>query len=271
MGVGGAVSATKTGGTMSITRSTFSNNEAAGRSGGDGGAAGVVGQGATLGANSVGGAAGKGGDGRGGAFFASQGTLNLSNSTLDGNRAAGDNGGLGGVGQLPNANGADGASGMGRGGAGFHGGTGVSSLVNNTITRNRISAALGSDLGSGGGLANESGTFNLLNNLIALNFYDSLILGPGKQTKGTFNSQGTNLITNSDGSAGFVASDLTGTGLNILNAKVDTLKANGGPTQTCKLLTGSLAINAGTTANAPTADQRGTARNGKVDIGAFEA
>ena len=45
----------------------------------------------------------------------------------------------------------------------------------------------------------------------------------------------------------------------------------GGPTETLALLPGSPAIDAGTTTNAPSSDQRGFARVGAVDIGAFES
>jgi hypothetical protein len=46
--------------------------------------------------------------------------------------------------------------------------------------------------------------------------------------------------------------------------------ANGGPTQTMAIAPGSPAIDAGTSTGAPPTDQRGAARNGPVDIGAFE-
>jgi hypothetical protein len=48
------------------------------------------------------------------------------------------------------------------------------------------------------------------------------------------------------------------------------LNNNGGPTDTIALLAGSPAINAGNDAVAPAKDQRGLARNGVSDIGAFE-
>ena len=52
------------------------------------------------------------------------------------------------------------------------------------------------------------------------------------------------------------------------------LATNGGPTATMSLLSGSPAIDAGTTTGAPSTDQRGLPRPGPgnpgVDIGAFE-
>lgn len=54
------------------------------------------------------------------------------------------------------------------------------------------------------------------------------------------------------------------------NANLGALANNGGPTQTMSLLTNSPAINSGTNTGAPSTDQRGFARVGAVDIGAFE-
>jgi len=88
----------------------------------------------------------------------------------------------------------------------------------------------------------------------------------------TINSQGYNLI----GSAGNVAITGTTTG-NIVgttaapaNAKLAPLGFYGGVTPTHALLTTSPALNAGNTATSPAADQRGAARVGTADIGAFE-
>ena len=91
----------------------------------------------------------------------------------------------------------------------------------------------------------------------------------GPDLSGLFTTdQGHNLIGNSSGGSGYVASDL----LNI-NPLLAPLGDYGGPTQTMPLLPGSPAINAGDGTNAPTTDQRGFARvvNGTVDIGAFES
>jgi hypothetical protein len=53
--------------------------------------------------------------------------------------------------------------------------------------------------------------------------------------------------------------------------KLAPLAANGGPTKTHALLPGSPAINKGNDAIAPVKDQRGYARVGTSDIGAFES
>ena len=99
---------------------------------------------------------------------------------------------------------------------------------------------------------------------------------------GTFTSQGHNLIGKTDGSSGWVGSDLTGTIASPLNPLLAPLGNYGGPTQTMALLPGSPAIDAGNNALAVDAngnpldyDQRGTGFprivGGTVDIGAFEA
>lgn len=74
-------------------------------------------------------------------------------------------------------------------------------------------------------------------------------------------------IVDSDGTAGLIGS----TDQSSIDPLLDvTLRNNGGFVTTHRLLTGSAAIDAGTTSAAPTDDARGTSRNGPVDIGAFE-
>ena len=92
---------------------------------------------------------------------------------------------------------------------------------------------------------------------------------------GPFASQGHNLIGKTDGSSGWVASDLTGTIAAPLDPLLAPLGNYGGPTQTMALLPGSPAIDAGSNAliaAGVTTDQRGLPRivNGTVDIGAYE-
>ena len=111
----------------------------------------------------------------------------------------------------------------------------------------------------------------LSNTIVALN--TATISGP--DTLGTFDSQGNNLIGETDGSSGWVGSDLTGTIATPLDPELAPLGDYGGPTQTMALLLNSPAIDAGNNALIPagvTTDQRGFARlvNGTVDIGAFE-
>ncbi len=81
-------------------------------------------------------------------------------------------------------------------------------------------------------------------------------------------AQGHNVVGDTTGTSGLGAS---GDLLNV-DARIDTLADNGGPTWTCALLTDSPAINAGATAGAAAVDQRGVSRpqGTAVDIGAFE-
>lgn len=100
-------------------------------------------------------------------------------------------------------------------------------------------------------------------------------------------SQGFNLIGKSDGSTGFnAATDLKGTVASPLNPKLGSLQYNGGPTDTMALLTGSPAIDKGTSAGLTgtlKTDQRGVGYKRTInksianatggdgtDIGAFE-
>jgi predicted outer membrane repeat protein len=90
---------------------------------------------------------------------------------------------------------------------------------------------------------------------------------------GTITSQGSNLSSDAAGGdtatgpGGFLnqAGDIRNT-----DPKLDTLKSNGGPTDTVALLANSPAINAGNDSLAPPKDQRGKSRIGVSDIGAFE-
>jgi hypothetical protein len=121
----------------------------------------------------------------------------------------------------------------------------------------------------GGILQSNTGGNSLRNDLIAGN----TATNSGPDLVGAFTSQGFNLVGKSDGSSGFtngINHDLVGTVAAPLNPRLGALQDNGGPTATVALLSGSPAINAGTASGAPVKDQRGLARNGPPDIGAFE-
>ena len=106
----------------------------------------------------------------------------------------------------------------------------------------------------------------------------------GPDVRNNMTSLGHNLIGKTDGSSGWVKSDLKGTVAAPRNPLLAPLGYYGGPLagdpgapggqqviQTMALLGGSPAIDAGISGTGiPTTDQRGMARVGATDIGAFE-
>ena len=228
-------------GTTTLTDCTISGNSAS-----DGG--GLYNRGtATLTDCTVSGNSATGGNynpkrGSGGGLLTFGGTTTLTNCTVSGNHASKNGGGL----YLNNLT---------------TGGT--TTLTNCTVS--------GNSAGSGGGVDNESGTATFGNTIVAENTATT-----GPDAYGAFTSRGNNLIGETNGSSGWVGSDLTGTGAAPLEALLAPLGHYGGPTQTMALLPGSPAFGAGNNALIPagvTTDQRGLPRieSGHVDIGAFES
>ncbi len=257
---GGAISGSNGGGianagTLSLTNCTVADNAAVAVTGvvsGDGG--GIANTGTltmtkcAVAYNTAAGILGvASGDGGG---IANTGTLSLINCTIADNSAVGAADGLGGDG-------------------GGIANSGMLTLSDCTIAGNSAAGAAGLVVGDGGGIAN-SGSATLANTIVATNTATGTTPN-GPDVYGTVTSQGYNLIGNSSGSSGFVATDL----LNV-NPVIGILQNNGGPTQTIAVLPGSPAIAAGSVALIPagiTTDQRGLPRtfNGKVDIGAFQS
>jgi hypothetical protein len=218
-----------------------------------------------------------GGAGEGGAIYNSA-VLTLTNCTLVTNSAVGGIGGAAGYDLSSRHRG--GPGGIGYGGGVYNAGT--FTLISCTIAGNSAVAGSGGAgdpgfIGSpgsaqpGGIFQAGSGSNALRNDLIATNTATT----SAPDVYGPFTSQGYNLVGKSDDSSGFtngVNQDLVGT----VSAPVDpTLdpngpQNNGGPTATIALLSTSPAVNAGTSTGAPATDQRGFARAGAPDIGAFE-
>ena len=184
------------------------------------------------------------------------GTLTISNGTISGNDAKDDGGGIWNSGASSTAN-----------------------LNNVTVARNTADSDSTSG-GNGGGIFNSAGTVNVKNTIMSGNTDDSAGT-KHPDCSGTLNSQGYNLLRIDTGCTGLNASgDQVGTSGNPLNALLDTLAANGGPTQTHALLPGSPAINKGNPAvpgsgggACAALDQRSYplgAAAGRCDIGAFE-
>jgi hypothetical protein len=261
------------GGAVTVAGSTFADNEALGGSGADA-------EGYTD--------ANPGGAGLGGAVYAAGGGA-IVRSTLVDNRAGGAEGGDGailedyqGPAELRAATGGD-----GMGGALYQreDATASITLIACTLAGNQAFAgAKGTPVpggitpadatGAGGGVAGP--VIGFANTLIATNTADF-----GPDVSGAATSSGFNLIGESDGSSGWLASDKTGTIAAPLDAKLGPLAHNGGPTFTMALLAVSPALDAGK-AFGVTTDQRGTTRPRNLpsvpdapggdgsDIGAFE-
>jgi hypothetical protein len=170
-----------------------------------------------------GGKGGNGGHGYGGSL-GNNGFLEIANCTFSSGTAFGGTNGLGGSGSL---------------GAGSGGSIGA---------------------GHGANVANNSGTFNFKNSILATTTN-------GANAYGAILDQGNNI--SSDGSPVFTQT----TSHNYLNPKLSALANHGGFTDTMALLAGSPAIDAGTSLGAPATDQRGVSRpqGGAADIGAVES
>jgi hypothetical protein len=169
--------------------------------------------------------------GSAGGIFNANGTLTVNNSTFSGNSASDSGSSGGGI-----ANG--------------------DILIVNNSTFSGNSAGNG-----GGGIGDFGGTVTLRNTILANN--------GGKDCSGTIATALNNLIQTTATACG-LTNGINGNKIGV-NPLLGALANNGGLTQTLALLTGSPAINAGDAATCISTDQRGTARAGVCDIGAFEA
>jgi hypothetical protein len=199
----------------------------------------------------------------GGAIYQAGGTLAIDSSTIS------DNGAIGGTAFTTYGwtNGLGPGDGLG---GGLYLAAGSVSIDHSTIAGNVAAPGPASVIpgyGYGGGIYNSSGvSLQVHDTIIANNVAEN---GPSPDLDGSLTSLGHNLIGNTAGGSGFVASDLQN-----VNPQLAPLQNNGGPTQTMALMPGSPAINAGDVTGAPAFDQRGPGFqrtfNGTIDIGAFE-
>jgi predicted outer membrane repeat protein len=200
------------------------------------------------------------GDQYGGSVWC-QGSLSVSNCTFTGNTAGQEGGAIQSWGGSP-----------------------WLSIVNSTFTGN-TSADYASAIGAGAvqvtldhltianSTASASGAVLWLYNTVA-GLTNSLIAGnspDGVQTygSGAFAPTSANNLVGVGNWAG-LANGVNGNLVGVINPGLGALATNGGPTPTIALLPGSPAINAGTSADGVTTDQRGLPRDGQPDIGAFE-
>jgi hypothetical protein len=188
------------------------------------------------------------------------GTLTVSHCTLSGNSANTFAGaGIYNQGTLTITDSTLAGNAMARGS-----GAGIYNVRALTVTDCTISGNLGDQ---GGGLDNAgSGTIRIGNTIVAGNQASA-----SPDVAGTLNSQGYNLIGDGTGGGGFTDTDLVGSADNPIDPRLAPLGDSGGPTWTMPLLPGSPALNAGDPGQAGTSDQRGVVRTGGVNIGAFQA
>src|SRR5439155_3176095 len=132
-------------------------------------------------------------------------------------------------------------------------------LINATLFGNGSTGGSGNTNGNslGGNLRNSAGSVTLKNTIVANS-------SSGNNSFGTITDGGNNI--SSDLSCNF-----TNVGsLNNTDTRLGPLADNDGPTLTMALLQDSPAIDAGNSAVSLPTDQRGVARYGASDIGAFE-
>jgi hypothetical protein len=193
---------------------------------------------------------------KGGGLYENGGTLTLTDCTVSGNSASIFGGGLSdnyGTLTLTDCTVSGNSASIVGGGGGVNINGGTASLTNVTISGN--SAA------SGGGGLGDYGTVTLINVTVGGN------IGVGLFNVSTGPLSMTNTIIDN-----YVGNNFTGSN-NLINVNplLSSLGDYGGPTATMALLPGSPAISGGTATGAPAFDQRGEARAGHVDIGAFQS
>ena len=177
----------------------------------------------------------------GGGIYINGGTVTLTESTISGNTASNGTTGSGG---------------------GIFSRLATLNINNSTFTNNTATT-------NGGGiyaLSNAATNTAIRNTIIAANTANGQ---PDiyKGASSVFTSNGNNLIGDtSNGSA----ITYRGSDIRSVPPLLAPLGYYGGSTPTHQLLPNSPALDAGTTTGSPTTDQRGQARNGNVDIGAFE-
>lgn len=190
--------------------------------------------------------------GHGGGVWNQGGSLLITQSTLAGNRAWGQGGGL------------------------WSGEGATTRLTSSTVAGNRA-AGSSPATGLGGGIAAWRATVELESSTVAWNGAGA---GGGAVFAASSTARARSTVVAENGVEG-CAWPLTDLGYNVLQAgcgATTTLEArllpladNGGPTRTVALADGSPAIDAGDPAACPPTDQRGEPRHRACDAGAFEA
>jgi hypothetical protein len=288
-------------GTLTVTGSTLSGNSASGGMyGGHGG--GIYNNGtltvsnSTLSGNSAYGTYGY--TGYGGAIY-NPGTLAVSNSTLSGNSTSGDGGGIYNTGTLT-VTGSTLSGSTAYDGGGIYNYSGTLTVSNSTLSGNSVNGYGGgistystravtltnvtltaNRAGIAGGIHNNGGGMSVLYGSPVL--HSTLIAGNFRFPTGTTRDDvygqldpvgDYNLIGDGTAMTGLtngVNGNQVGSASDPIDALLDSLQDNGGPTRTHALLAGSPALNSGNPNQLGTTDQRGVIRAGGVNIGAYQA
>jgi hypothetical protein len=207
----------------------------------------------------------------GGAYI--QGSpIAISGSTFRDNSASGYAGlalfGAGGVlqGSIVNSTFVGNVASNGLGGAMSISGATALTLQNLTIARNRAPCGVC----FAGGIANDSGSALTLRNVIFEDNTGGNAFNPWAMLHAAANGAGNLQWPQVRPGSGGQQENAVAPGTTFGAANLADPAANGGPTETMALPPGSPAIDAGSASGAPATDQRGAARFGAVDIGAYE-
>ncbi|MBX9682134.1 MAG: hypothetical protein K2X38_25530 [Gemmataceae bacterium] len=198
------------------------------------------------------------------------GTVNITGSAIHSNNAGDWGGGIDNQGVMTLVNSTVSSNTALNSPAGINN-AGSLALTNVTVSANRSNPATAAP-GNGIWQSDARGTLTLRNTIVAGNF------GPGGAADdlrgpvvaaSDFNIVGS--AANFSGITNGTNSNRVGTAAAPVDAGLGILLANGGGTPTHALLQNSIAINAGTNGGiVPAQDQRGIARVGAVDMGAYE-
>jgi uncharacterized repeat protein (TIGR01451 family) len=268
VGDGGGIS-TRTNSTLTINNSTISRNSTSGAGGAGAGIASKDSPATTINNSTI---SGNSANENGGGIFIKDSIATIENSTISGNSAMNFGGGIvlddSNTITIKNTTLSGNIAGNDGGGIflNSNNGNSVLSVTNTTIFENSAG-----DKGGGGYFQNSSGgsaEISILNSIIAGN-------SAGIATTNDLDDDGN--VSIADLGHNLIGVDNTGdfngnntrVGISTEDLNLSPLGNYGGSTQTHALLPGSIAINAGTSSDAPNVDQRGFAR-GTVDIGAFE-
>ena len=208
----------------------------------------------------------------GGAIEPNYATLNMTNCTVHDNVDDGEGGGIDGYEStivITNSTICNNTSGDSGGGI-YYNSNSTLTITNSTVANNTCDPSR-----NGGGIYQSGGAIHIKNTILANNTGMSGTRNDFYISSGSKNDNGYNIVEASNQTFN-AAGDITGNqiNLNLSSNLADNYTTNG--TQTLALTTNSVAIDGGDASSAnngvaiPANDQRGTNRNGTIDIGSYE-